>query len=86
MAFTRPYIMDPPEMDRKLEGNHELFPQGAISTPKLKEIIREFVRLEGHCDDAKALCEYNVGKIISGGAGPWPLIKYPDMPDIPTNQ
>lgn len=64
-------------MNSKLEGTHTLYPQFAIPTPKLKEIILEFVRLEGHCDKARALCSYNVGQIINDGD----VIPYPDIPD-----
>lgn len=65
--YSHPYIMDISQMNDKLEGKHEMFPMGAIPTPKLKEIIREFVRLHGHCDEARALCSYNVGQIIADG-------------------
>lgn len=78
MAYSRPYIMDLSEVELKLAGNHTLFPDGPIPTPKLKEIIREFVRLEAHCDDAKGLCEHNVGQIINGGdILPYPPITVP---------
>ena len=77
MALSRPYIMDLPAMNDKMEGNHVISPT-ALPTPILKELIREFVRLEAHCDQARGLCEHNVGLIIKGQDPiPYPTITIP---------
>ena len=73
--YSHPYIMDLSEMELKMAGTHATSPE-VIPTPVLKEIIREFVRLEAHCDDARALCSHNIGLIINGGTP----IPYPDIP------
>ena len=72
--YSHPYIMDISQMKDKLDGGPG-FPWGPIPPAKLKEIILEFVRLHGHCDEARALCSYNIGKIINGEDP----IPYPDI-------
>jgi hypothetical protein len=76
MAYSRPYIMDLPGMNDKLDGRHREAQPEAIPPPRLKEIIREFVRLQAHCDCARKLCSDNVGKIINN-EDPLP---YPTLP------
>jgi hypothetical protein len=71
--------MDLPGMNDKLDGKHDEFAPEALPTPKLKEIIREFVRLQGHCDCARQLCSENVRRIINGDPNDPPL-PYPSLP------
>jgi hypothetical protein len=78
-AYSHPYIMDLEEMNLKLEGSHVEFPRSPIPPPKLQEIIREFTRLEAHCDKARAICSHNIGQIILGKD----LLDYCDLQDPP---
>ncbi len=64
--YSHPYIMDISAVDDKLGVGLTRSIQDAIPRPKMIEIIREFVRLEAHCDDARALCSHNIGLIIEG--------------------
>ena len=81
-VYSHPYIMDITQVQRKLDGEHPIITGDPLEPEKLRGIIEEFVKLEAHCDDAKALCSYNIGQIISSGkVESYPKIKVPDPPD-----